>query len=447
MDDSVYFDGRHYDALWPGLHRHNELAFYQRLIEQYGEPVLELGCGTGQLTIPLAEAGVDVLGLDLSEAMLAQARRKAAERQVGVEWRHADCRDFALDRQFGLIFFPANSLLHLLDRRDLQACLARVKAHLKPGGAFAFEIFNPSLAMLTREPAQRYLVGAYADPDGRGLVTVTENNVYDSATQINHILWRYRVEGQSEETTAPLNLRMLFPQELEALLDHNGFDLRGRYGDYDETPFTAQSSRQLVVCTPCPGVDVPVADAAFETAGLTLTTERLLLRDFEATDFKEIYAFRSDPDVMRYFTGKPETAEEVRAFLARAAEYARDRPRTKFRFAIVLRAENRVIGGCGLDITNGEAQEGEIGYHLLASCWGQGYATETVQALLRFGFEDLKLHRVFADCFARNGASARVMEKAGMQYEARLRENKICAEGWDDTLVYSLLEQAAGDLH
>lgn len=151
---------------------------------------------------------------------------------------------------------------------------------------------------------------------------------------------------------------------------------------------------------------------------------------------------------MRCVTGRPETAEEVRGFLRRAAEYAQQQPQTQFRFAIVLRAENRVIGGCGLDITNEQAQEGEIGYHLLASCWRRGYAAEAAYALLQFGFDRLKLHRLFADCFARNGASARVMEKAGLKYEARLRQNRLSAEGWDDTLIYSLLEhewRAAAD--
>ena len=248
MNDSIYFDGRHYDALWPGLQRQNELAFYLRCVREFGEPVLELGCGTGQLTVPLAQAGVKMTGLDLSEPMLTRAKEKSVEQNVEVEWVKADCRDFALDQQFGLIFFPANSLLHLLTWQNLQACLTQVKKHLKPEGTFVFEIFNPSLIMLMRDPSQRYPVGAYADPDGRGTITVTENNVYDAATQINHIHWHYRLEGQ-QEISAELNLRMVFPQEMEALLHYNGFRLAAKYDDYDETPFAAQSSRQLVVCT------------------------------------------------------------------------------------------------------------------------------------------------------------------------------------------------------
>ncbi len=250
MDNSIYFDGRHYDALWPGSQRQNELDFYVRRVQEFGGPVLELGCGTGQLTIPMARAGVTMTGLDLSEPMLARAREKASEQNVDVTWVQADCRDFALGQQFGLIFFPANSLLHLLDWRDVQSCLTQVKKHLRPGGAFVFEIFNPSLALLTRVPDQRHLVGAYPDPDGRGMMRVTESSVYDAATQINHIHWHYRIEGQSEETTATFDLRMCFPQEIEALLHYNGFDMRAKYGDDDETPFTGQSSRQLIVCIP-----------------------------------------------------------------------------------------------------------------------------------------------------------------------------------------------------
>ncbi len=281
MNENIYFDGQHYDALWPGLHRQNELAFYRRLAEQYGEPVLELGCGTGQLTLALAEAGVEVVGLDLAAPMLERARQQAVERRVAVEWVQGDCRDFTLDRKFGLVFFPANSLQHLLDWRDLQACLAQVRAHLKPGGAFAFEIFTPSLAMLTRDPDRRFPVGSYPDPDGSGLVTITESNLYDSKTQINHIQWYYHVEGQSDERTAMLDMRMFFPQEIEALLHANGFDLRARYGDYDETPYASLSSRQLIVCAPRPETEAPA-----EREGLTLTTERLMLRDFEASDFE-----------------------------------------------------------------------------------------------------------------------------------------------------------------
>ncbi|HZO87680.1 MAG TPA: GNAT family N-acetyltransferase [Chthonomonadaceae bacterium] len=172
---------------------------------------------------------------------------------------------------------------------------------------------------------------------------------------------------------------------------------------------------------------------------MRLVTDRLLLRPFEEGDFEAAYAYRSNEQTARYWIGAPETAEEVRAFLKRCREYALQEPQTRYRFAIVLQAEGRVIGGCGLDITHLEWREGEIGYHLHPAYWGQGYATEAARALVGFGFEHLKLHRIVADCLAENPASARVMQKAGMQQEAHFRQNQWMAGRWQDTLAYAIL--------
>ncbi|HLK56483.1 MAG TPA: GNAT family N-acetyltransferase [Chthonomonadaceae bacterium] len=173
---------------------------------------------------------------------------------------------------------------------------------------------------------------------------------------------------------------------------------------------------------------------------MQLTTNRLLLRPFEKEDFDAVYAFRSDEQVMRYWTVEPETAEEVRDFLQRVQEYPLQKPQLQFRFAVVLRAENRVIGGSGFGITNPNWREGEIGYHLHRGYWGRGYGTEAAGALVKFGFEHLKLHRIFAECFPENPASSRVMEKIGMKREAYLRQNKWIAGQWHDTLVYAMLD-------
>ncbi len=173
---------------------------------------------------------------------------------------------------------------------------------------------------------------------------------------------------------------------------------------------------------------------------MRLTTPRLTLCPFEEGDFEAVCAFRGDEQVMRYITAAAETPDEVRAFLERTKAYAQKQPQTQYRFAVVLSSEERVIGGSGLDITNPEQREGEIGYHLHRDHWGRGFATEATKELLRFGFEDLHLHRIFADCLAENTASARVMEKAGMRQEAHFRQNKWSGERWQDTLVYAMLD-------
>jgi len=108
---------------------------------------------------------------------------------------------------------------------------------------------------------------------------------------------------------------------------------------------------------------------------------------------------------------------------------------------MILRAEGRLIGACSLAVGSGEHQEGWIGYCLRRQAWGQGYATEAARALLGLGFEHLGLHRIFATCDAANGASARVMEKAGMLPEGCLREHRMIKGCWRDSLVYALLDR------
>ena len=171
-----------------------------------------------------------------------------------------------------------------------------------------------------------------------------------------------------------------------------------------------------------------------------LFTSRLMLRPFEGDDVEAVYAYRSDAQVMYFITGKPETREEVAQFLERTQSYARQEPQVQYRFAVVLASSEQVIGGCGLDITDRDSREGEIGYHLHRDFWGQGIGTEVAAALLQFGFEDLKLHRILADCAADNTASANVMKKAGMRQEGHFRENKRIVDRWHDTLLYAILE-------
>ena len=99
-------------------------------------------------------------------------------------------------------------------------------------------------------PSQALPVAGYPDPDERGTVTITENNVYDRASQINRIKWYYDIGGGEEEFVVALNMRIHFPQELDALLHYNGFVIEAKFGDYDETPFESTSPKQLVVCRP-----------------------------------------------------------------------------------------------------------------------------------------------------------------------------------------------------
>jgi RimJ/RimL family protein N-acetyltransferase len=169
-------------------------------------------------------------------------------------------------------------------------------------------------------------------------------------------------------------------------------------------------------------------------------TKRLVLRDFIDADWKAVYDYASDAKVVRYMDWGPNTEEETREFIQRAIAYQNEKPRRHYDLAVALKLQNSIVGGCGIHVSNPDNSEGWIGYVFNRNCWGKGYATETVKALLKFGFEKLNLHRIFATCDLGNKASAHVMEKAGMKLEGHLREHKWAKGKWRDSLLYAVLD-------
>lgn len=243
---TIYRDPRHYDALVGDYASSVEIGFYARLGATYGPAMLELGAGTGRLAIPLAEAGFAMTGLEIEPAMLERAREKAAERGTAVDWVEGDARAFELGRRFPLVLLPNNTIAHFLDREDIEAVFAAVRRHLAPGGRFVIDYFNPLLALLSRDRDVRMLVGEYYDTDGH-LVRVTESGQYDTATQVNHLCWHYRLAGEEAETIVDLPMRVYFPAELVDLLHYNGFEPEARFGSFEDAPFDASSFKHLLV--------------------------------------------------------------------------------------------------------------------------------------------------------------------------------------------------------
>ena len=242
---SIYDNGAEYDRLALGAASGAEPDFYASCTPLRGS-VLELACGTGRLLIPLAERGLSLTGLDNSEAMLVAAQIKAAVRKVSPMFVLGDMRDFSLDTLFDLIFLPNNSLGHLHTLSDIRACFTSVLRHLSPHGRFVLDMFNPSLPLLLREPDRLYPMTEYTRSDGR-TVAVSETVSYDAASQILHALWHYRTDGEPAEVR-PLDLRIFFPQELEALLSLSGFTIEAKYGGFDKSPFSSASRQQVIVC-------------------------------------------------------------------------------------------------------------------------------------------------------------------------------------------------------
>ena len=220
--------------------------FYLALAQQLGGKVLELGCGTGRFTIPLAERGVDIVGLDIMPEMLTRAKIKSEG--LPIRWIEGDVRTFHLNEQFRLIIETGGTFQHLLARTDLEAMLERVREHLERDGRFIFSIVFPHLYFLQDHQDEHAL--SYTAEDGR-VVSLSASQRYDHLKQIwiEVAIRRWKKKnGQKVVKQVPLARRLIFPQEMEMLLQYNGFSVVERYGDWDKSPLTNESQLMVYVC-------------------------------------------------------------------------------------------------------------------------------------------------------------------------------------------------------
>jgi ribosomal-protein-alanine N-acetyltransferase len=168
-----------------------------------------------------------------------------------------------------------------------------------------------------------------------------------------------------------------------------------------------------------------------------LVGDRLILREFVETDENAVHSYASDPMVTQFMDWGPNSIEDTRAFLREVLGQGRTPPRTSFDLAMVDIESQALIGSAALSVTNVEHRRGEIGYVLHPDSWSKGLATEAARMLLRLGFAELQLRRISATCHPDNHASSRVLEKAGLVFEGRMRSHLFVRGEWRDSLLYA----------
>lgn len=170
-------------------------------------------------------------------------------------------------------------------------------------------------------------------------------------------------------------------------------------------------------------------------------TPRLLLREFKATDWKDVHEYAVDPEVVKYMEWGPNTSDETIAFVDEALEKQRHKPRLCFDLAVIVKEESKLIGACGLRIMPSDEEQADIGYCYNRNYWHKGFATEACRAIVDHGFLELKLHRIRATCDAENLGSARVLKNSSMRQEALFKEDKKIKGRWRDTLLFAILKE------
>ena len=235
---------RFYDHYFTGVE--GDVEFYVDAALEAGSPVLELGCGTGRVLLPTAAAGVEVVGLEVDEAILGVTRRKLANSDPLVREMtrlvRADMEEFDLNRRFRLVTIPYRSFQHLLTPTDQHHVLECVHRHLEDGGVLVLDIFDPLMDIAGRgftAPLQKDT--DFADPETGHSVTVWYSRQYDPEVQLLEQELIFEETDRTGEvvsrTYGRLQLRYIFRYEMEYLLERCGFAVEALYGDFHRSVF------------------------------------------------------------------------------------------------------------------------------------------------------------------------------------------------------------------
>lgn len=248
---------RYYDLDHAGFD--DDLVFYDQFSKMVDGPLLDVGVGSGRVAVPLAQAGRDVTGIDVSAPMLALARARAAVAGVGERLTlvQAEAATAVLEESFGLAYFALNTFSHLLSRPEQLAALATVRRHLRPGGRLLIDQWNPHASTAPDSSGQWVLGYRRQAKDGRW-VTQSVASSADQAEQVLHTTILYDEEepvrrathGASggvtvRRTAVTLQLRYFYRYEVEWLLLAAGYELEAVFGSYDLGPYSADAPRLI----------------------------------------------------------------------------------------------------------------------------------------------------------------------------------------------------------
>ncbi|TMC78129.1 MAG: class I SAM-dependent methyltransferase [Chloroflexi bacterium] len=212
-----------------------------------GGPILELGCGTGRIAVPIAQDGHHVVGLDRSAAMLERAERRARRASLDVRWVEGDMRAFSFNEAFALIFVAANSFL-MLGPDDRWACLARVREHLAPRGRVAIDVFQPDPEVVVGLDGGVVDEWERVDPEG-GRVVRKFSSSRANVDGVTQRIWYDETadDGAVRRISGTTTLHYLYRREVDLLFAEAGFTIETLHGDYDGNPADARSRKLLVV--------------------------------------------------------------------------------------------------------------------------------------------------------------------------------------------------------
>ncbi len=234
---------------------HDDIPFYIEYAQKLGGEVLELGCGTGRVSLALARKGINVTGLDLSSQMLDVFKQKLTKEHGlsgSIKLVHGDMADFKFNRKFSLVIAPFRAFQALTDDNDVLNSLACINKHLSDDGLFIVNVFKPFSVLDGSWCYEECTQWERLDEEtGNYVIKKHWGDKIDIDKQIIYPHFAYYVtdkNGKTTRETEDLSLKYYYEKQLEDILTKAGFEITERFGWYDKKPI-AEANRELIfVC-------------------------------------------------------------------------------------------------------------------------------------------------------------------------------------------------------
>ena len=254
MDTSNSFEtvARYYDEAYGAKDELQDLAMFQEFAQRYGGPILEIGCGTGRVLVPIAQMGVEIDGIDLSKPMLSVLRKKLTAHRLESRLEQADMRSFDLGRRYRLVTIPFRAMQHMITAEDKLSALKRAKDHLGPDGRLIFDVAFPNYEALTSGFGKEYLDAEWSSQSEGGMTVrmFFRRDGYRKTDQVmlGTLLFRiYENDRVLREERQTLEMHFYSLPELEGYFAAAGLAIEQRYGSYDLKPLDENASQMVFV--------------------------------------------------------------------------------------------------------------------------------------------------------------------------------------------------------
>lgn len=251
MNDDPYGNPSLYDLEYSD--QVEDIEYYADLAKRH-HYVLELACGTGRLTIPMARAGAKVHGIDNSAVMLKRLKRKLQlepfQTRMLVSLEQADFVDFEVPNPYSLALLPFNAIHHCLDEQGAVELLKRIHRSVLRDGLFAMDCYLPDRELQQRNPDTRHEERSFIDPRSGNTLFSWEQSSYDEATQIYTVLYVYQDTVTGEEWRSRLPLRMFSLTTLREMFEQAGWQVQSEYSDFTQSVLKTNSLKWVGTLAP-----------------------------------------------------------------------------------------------------------------------------------------------------------------------------------------------------